>query len=53
VRRRKHVKHYLRMQGRFKHLTDAEIEEIQKYVDSEVERINKMVGQTVIGPVEE
>ncbi len=53
VVRRKHVKHYLKMQGRFKHLTEEEIEEIQKLVDAEVERVNKLVGKTVIGPVEE
>ncbi len=53
VPRRKHVRHYLRMQGRFKHLTDKEIEEIQRWVDQEVERINQMVGRQVIGPVEE
>ncbi|MDK6029472.1 thiamine pyrophosphate-dependent enzyme [Ignisphaera sp. 4213-co] len=53
VPKRKHVKHYLRLQGRFNHLTDADIEEIQKYVDKEVERINKMVGKEVIGPVVE
>lgn len=53
VARRKHVRHYLKMQGRFRHLTEEEIEEIQKWVDQEVERINKLVGRQVIGPVEE
>jgi len=41
------------MQGRFNHLTDEDIEELQKFVDAEVERINKMVGKEVIGPVVE
>ncbi len=50
VPRRKHVRHYLTLQGRFKGLREEEIEEIQKYVDLEVERINKLVGEEVIGP---
>jgi len=53
VPKRKHVRHYIRMQGRFNHLTDEDIEELQKFVDAEVERINKMVGKEVIGPVVE
>jgi len=53
VPKRKHVKHYIRAQGRFNHLTDQDIEEIQRFVDKEVERINKMVGKEVIGPVVE
>lgn len=53
VPKRKHVKHYIKTQGRFAHLTDEEIEEIQKYIDKEVERINKLVGKEVIGPVVE
>ncbi|MDM7275430.1 MAG: thiamine pyrophosphate-dependent enzyme [Thermoprotei archaeon] len=51
VPKRKHVRHYLTIQGRFKGLTDEEIEEIQRLVDNEVERINKMVGEEVIGPL--
>jgi len=50
VPRRKHVRHYLMLQGRFKNLTVKEIEEIQRYVDLEVERINKLAGEEVIGP---
>ena len=53
VPRRKHVRHYFELQGRFSHLTEEDIEAIQKEVDLEVERINKMVGRTVIGPVVE
>ncbi|MEM1873628.1 MAG: thiamine pyrophosphate-dependent enzyme, partial [Acidilobaceae archaeon] len=53
VPRRKHVRHYLSLQGRFRGLTQEDIEEIQRFVDAEVERINKMVGETVIGPVVE
>ena len=53
VRRRKPVREYLKMQGRFKHLTEEQIREIQRIVDEEVERINKLVGREVIGPVEE
>jgi len=53
VPKRKPVREYLKLQGRFRHLTDEEIEEIQRMVDEEVERINKLVGKTVIGPVSE
>jgi len=53
VPKRKHVKHYLRMQGRFRHLTDKEIEEIQRFIDREVEYINKRLGKEVIGPLVE
>ncbi|MCX8196034.1 MAG: thiamine pyrophosphate-dependent enzyme [Acidilobaceae archaeon] len=51
VPRRKHVRHYLSLQGRFRGLTEAEIEEIQEQVNREVERINKLVGEEVIGPL--
>jgi len=51
VKKRKPVKEYLKPQGRFRHLTEEEIEKIQKLVDQEVERINKIVGKEVIGPV--
>jgi len=53
VPRRKPVREYLKLQGRFRHLTEEEIAEIQRMVDEEVERINKLVGKTVIGPVVE
>jgi len=53
VPKRKPVREYLKLQGRFRHLTDKEIEEIQKFVDKEVKRINKLVGEEVIGPVVE
>jgi len=53
VPKRKHVRHYLKLQGRFKGLTEEDIEEIQRYVDAEVERINKLVGDQVIGPLVE
>jgi len=51
VPRRRPVRDYLRIQGRFSHLTDEEIAEIQKYVDEEVERVNKVVGYEAIGPL--
>jgi len=38
----KQVKDYLRMQGRFKHMTWDEIKEIQNYVNSEYEKIKKL-----------
>ncbi|MEM4820688.1 MAG: thiamine pyrophosphate-dependent enzyme, partial [Acidilobaceae archaeon] len=53
VPKRKHVRHYLSTQGRFRGLSQEDIDEIQKLVDAEVERINKMVGETVIGPLVE
>jgi pyruvate ferredoxin oxidoreductase beta subunit len=53
VPRRKHVRHYLRLQGRFRHLTDEEIEKIQRMVDQYVEEINRWVGEQAIGPVSE
>ena len=47
------VVEYLKLQGRFEHvLKDPKlIIEIQKRVDSYVERINKLAGREVIGPV--
>ena len=39
VPKRKHVKEYLKLQGRFAHLTDDEIEKIQKRVDMESEKL--------------
>ena len=51
VHKRKPVREYLMLQGRFRHLTDKEIEEIQKIVDEHVDRINKIIGYEVIGPV--
>jgi len=39
---RKPVEEYLRLQGRFRHLTKEEIEKIQKMVDETWERIEKM-----------
>ncbi len=53
VPKRKPVKVYLKMQGRFRHLRDEDIAFIQKVVDAEVERINKWVGEEAIGPVVE
>ncbi len=53
VRKRKHVRHYLKMQGRFKHLTEEDIEKIQKMVDKQVEEVNRWVGEEAIGPVED
>ena len=38
----KPVKEYLRIQGRFRHLTDGEIEEIQRMVDENWERLLKL-----------
>lgn len=51
VPRRKHVREYLRLQARFSHLTEEEVEEIQRTVDRRVEEINARVGREVIGPL--
>ncbi|KSW11550.1 pyruvate ferredoxin oxidoreductase [Pyrodictium occultum] len=53
VPKRKPVREYLKLQGRFRHLTDEEIEQIQKMVDHYVEEINRWVGEQAIGPVAE
>ncbi|MEM4575958.1 MAG: pyruvate synthase subunit PorB [Candidatus Nezhaarchaeales archaeon] len=51
VPKRRPVRDYLMMQGRFRHLNDDEIAEVQRYVDEQVERVNKLAGHTVIGPL--
>ncbi|MEM1619702.1 MAG: thiamine pyrophosphate-dependent enzyme [Fervidicoccaceae archaeon] len=51
VPKRKPVEEYLRLQGRFSHLTPEEIREIQNTVDREVDRINALAGEIAIGPV--
>lgn len=53
VRKRKPVREYLKMQGRFRHLTEEDIKKIQEMVDKYVEEINRWVGEEAIGPVEE
>ncbi|RLJ09536.1 MAG: pyruvate synthase subunit beta [Candidatus Aenigmatarchaeota archaeon] len=40
--KRKPVKDYLQVQGRFKHLGDKEIQKIQAHVDSEWERLERL-----------
>ncbi|RLJ08765.1 MAG: pyruvate synthase subunit beta [Candidatus Aenigmatarchaeota archaeon] len=40
--KRKPVKEYLKTQGRFKHLKEEHIQEIQKHIDSEWERFEKL-----------
>ncbi len=39
IQERKPVQEYLKLQGRFKHLTEKETEKIQKHVDSEYQRL--------------
>jgi len=51
IPKRKPVIEYLKLQGRFAHLTPAEIEEIQRLVDERVAEINRLAGKEVIGPV--
>ncbi|MEM2021312.1 MAG: pyruvate synthase subunit PorB [Zestosphaera sp.] len=52
VPKRKPVREYLRLHGRFRHLTDEEIEKIQEFVDKQVAYVNKLAGKEAIGPVE-
>ncbi len=52
VPRRKHVKCFLQLQGRFRHLKPEEVEYIQKVVDRDVEEINRLMGRKVIGPLD-
>jgi len=44
--RRKPVEQYIRMQGRFRHLTDEDIKRIQEYVDELWEEIKRMNPET-------
>jgi len=53
VPKRKPVREYLKLQGRFRHLSDEDIARIQEMVDKYVEEINEWVGEKAIGPVEE
>lgn len=39
LKKRKPVREYLRMQGRFRHLTDEEIEMIQRHIDERCKRL--------------
>ncbi|MFP3045125.1 MAG: thiamine pyrophosphate-dependent enzyme [Thermocladium sp.] len=48
---RKPVSEFLKMQGRFSHVTPEEVAEIQKWVDERVAMVNKLVGKEVIGPL--
>lgn len=52
VPRRKHVRCFLQLQGRFRHLRPEEIEYVQKIVDRDVEEINRVVGREVMGPLD-
>jgi Pyruvate:ferredoxin oxidoreductase and related 2-oxoacid:ferredoxin oxidoreductases, beta subunit len=52
VPRRKHVKCFLQLQGRFRHLKPEEVEHIQRVVDRDVEEINRLMGREVIGPLD-
>jgi len=51
VPKRKPVKEYLSLQGRFSHLTDDDIKIIQQMVDENVKKINEIVGEEAIGPL--
>ena len=51
VPKRKHVREYLKLQGRYSHLTEEEINDIQERINRKVEEINRAVGKEVIGPL--
>jgi len=53
VSKRKPVREYLKHQGRFRHLTDEDVAEIQRQIDESVAEVNRLVGAEVIGPVQE
>lgn len=53
VSKRRPVRDYLKQQGRFRHLTEEDIAVIQRHVDESAAEMNKLVGQEVIGPVQE
>ena len=53
VPKRKPVREYLKLQGRFRHLTEEDIAKIQHQVDESVAEINKIVGEEAIGPMQE
>ncbi len=42
ISQRNPVEEYLKLQGRFKHLTESEIAKIQKHIDAEWERLEKL-----------
>jgi len=44
VKERKPVKDYIRLQGRFRHLTEDEVQRIQDDVDARWARLTKMCG---------
>ncbi len=44
IKKRKPVEEYLRLQGRFKHLTPADVAEVQRLVDLEYEELEAKVG---------
>jgi 2-oxoisovalerate ferredoxin oxidoreductase beta subunit len=44
IKKRKPVEEYLRLQGRFKHLTPANVAEVQRLVDLENEELEAKVG---------
>jgi pyruvate ferredoxin oxidoreductase beta subunit len=45
IPQRKPVEEYLQSQGRFKHLKEAAISDIQKHIDSEWERLEKLAAR--------
>ncbi len=53
MRKRKPVREFLKIQGRFRHMTEEQIKKFQELIDKHVEEINKLVGEEVIGPVED
>lgn len=47
IERPKPINEYIKMQGRFKHLTEKEIDEMQNNADSEYEKIKKLADMKI------
>lgn len=52
VPKRKPVKCFTKLQGRFRHLKDEHIEILQRVIDEDVKKINELAGGEYIGPVD-
>lgn len=52
VPKRKPIECFLKLQGRFRHLTKEHIAILQKVIDEDVKRLNEMAGGEFIGPVD-
>ncbi|RLF07905.1 MAG: pyruvate synthase subunit beta, partial [Thermoprotei archaeon] len=44
--KRKHVIEYLKLQGRFRHISKEDIEILQEYIDNKWEEIKSLIGRS-------